>query len=144
MTDHAPRPPVLHPDEVDAYGFPWGRLHLTVSPQLNGARNFSGGVVTLPAGEGHSRHNHPDAEEILFIFEGHGEQMVEDESGEPRIHPVRPGSTILIPQARYHSTLNTGSGTMRFFVVYSPAGPERLLRDLPGFQLIPPAPAAPA
>jgi oxalate decarboxylase/phosphoglucose isomerase-like protein (cupin superfamily) len=37
----------------------------------------------------------------------------------------------------YHSTLNTSWEPMRLLVVYSPAGPERLLRDLPGSRVIP-------
>jgi oxalate decarboxylase/phosphoglucose isomerase-like protein (cupin superfamily) len=127
---------ILHPDDVRAFGFDWGQLALTVGPEVNGARNFSGGVVSLPAGEGHARHNHPDAEEIIFIVSGAGEQMIEDESGEPIRRPVRPGCTIYVPQGRFHATLNNGTEPMQLFVVYSPAGPETALRDLPDFRLL--------
>ena len=34
-------------------------------------------VVLLP-GQGHERHNHPDADEILYVLAGTGEQMVDD------------------------------------------------------------------
>lgn len=136
MSDDRPNL-IVHPDEVDAFGFDWGRLALTVGPEVNGARNFSGGLVHLPPGEGHARHNHPDAEEIIFIVSGHGEQMVEDEAGEPHTRPVGPGHTVYVPQGRFHSSLNTGTEPMRFFVVYSPAGPERTLRALPDFRLLP-------
>jgi oxalate decarboxylase/phosphoglucose isomerase-like protein (cupin superfamily) len=127
-----------HPRDVAAFGFDWGRLSLTVGPEVNGATKFSGGVVDLPAGKGHARHNHPGAEEIIFVISGHGEQMVEDEAGTPVTRPVGPGTTVFIPESRFHSTLNTGSGPMQLFVVYSPAGPELALRDLPDFRLIPP------
>ena len=73
----------VHPDQVSAFGFDWGRLALTVGPEVNGAKTFSGGVVDLPSGQGHSRHNHPGAEEIIFVISGEGEQMVEDEAGNP-------------------------------------------------------------
>ncbi|RUW28693.1 cupin, partial [Mesorhizobium sp. M1A.F.Ca.IN.020.06.1.1] len=33
--------------------------------------------------------------------------------------------------------LNTGDQPMQLFVVYSPAGPELALRDLPDFKLLP-------
>ncbi|HWK68030.1 MAG TPA: cupin domain-containing protein [Rhizobiaceae bacterium] len=127
----------VNPGDVDAFGFDWGKLALTVAPEVNGAKHFSGGVVDLPSGQGHARHNHPGAEEIIFVISGQGEQMVEDEAGNPVRQPVGPGCTIFIPESRFHSTLNTGDGPMQLFVVYSPAGPELALRDLPDFRLIP-------
>ena len=127
----------VYPKDVDSFGFDWGRLALTVAPEVNGARTFSGGVVDLPSGQGHSRHNHPGSEEIIFVISGNGEQMVEDEEGNPIVQQVGPGCTIFVPESRYHSTLNTGPGPMQLFVVYSPAGPELGLRALPDFRIIP-------
>ena len=127
----------VYPKDVDAFGFDWGRLALTVAPAVNGAKTFSGGVVDLPSGKGHSRHNHPGSEEIIFVISGTGEQMVEDEAGNPVVVQVGPGCTVFVPDSRFHSTLNTGSGPMQLFVVYSPAGPELGLRELPDFRIIP-------
>lgn len=128
----------VHPRTVAAFGFDWGRLSLTVGPEVNEAKHFSGGVVDLPSGRGHARHNHPGAEEIIFVIAGEGEQMVEDEAGVPVVRKVGPGMTVFVPESRFHSTLNTGSAPMQLFVVYSPAGPELVLRDLPDFRLLPP------
>ncbi|NKN06242.1 cupin domain-containing protein [Rhizobium laguerreae] len=128
----------IYPEDVSAFGFDWGKLSLTVAPEVNGANRFSGGVVELPSGEGHSHHNHPGAEEIIFVISGEGEQMVEDENGNPITQKVATGCTIYIPESRFHSTKNTGGGKMLLFVVYSPAGPELALRDLPDFRLLPP------
>jgi len=130
----------LYPKDVNTFGFDWGRLALTVAPEVNEASRFSGGIVDLPSGEGHARHNHPGAEEIIFVISGEGEQMVEDEEGNPITQKVGPGCTVYVPESRFHATRNTGSGPMQLFVVYSPAGPELALRDLPDFRLIPPAP----
>ena len=127
----------VYPKDVDSFGFDWGRLALTVAPEVNGARTFSGGVVDLPSGQGHSRHNHPGSEEIIFVISGTGEQMVEDEAGQPVVQEVGPGCTVFVPESRFHSTLNTGPGPMQLFVVYSPAGPELGLRELPDFRIIP-------
>lgn len=129
----------VYPGDVDAFGFDWGQLALTVAPEVNGARKFSGGVVDLPSGKGHSRHNHPGAEEIIFVISGHGQQMVEDPDGNPVTQDVGPGCTVLVPESRFHSTLNTGAGPMQLFVVYSPAGPELALRELADFRIIPKA-----
>jgi oxalate decarboxylase/phosphoglucose isomerase-like protein (cupin superfamily) len=126
----------VHPNEVDAFGFDWGQLALTVGPEVNGATRFSGGVVDVKPGQGHARHNHPGAEEIIFVISGTGEQMVEDENGTPITRKVGPGSTIYVPESRYHSTLNTGDSPMQLFVVYAPAGPELALRGLPDFRII--------
>lgn len=127
----------VYPRDVDSFGFDWGRLALTVGPEVNGAKTFSGGVVDLPSGQGHARHNHPGSEEIIFVISGEGEQMVEDESGTPVTRKVSAGCTVFVPESRFHSTLNTGPGPMQLFVVYAPAGPERLLRDLPDFRIVP-------
>jgi oxalate decarboxylase/phosphoglucose isomerase-like protein (cupin superfamily) len=128
----------VHPRDVSAFGFDWGKLSLTVGPEVNDAKLFSGGVVDLPPGQGHTRHNHPGAEEIIFVISGTGEQMVEDDNGSPVVRKVGPGCTIYVPESRFHSTTNTGDGPMQLFVVYSPAGPEVALRDLPDFRLVSP------
>ena len=128
----------VRPETVPAFGFDWGRLTLTVGPEVNGAERFSGGLVDVAPGSGHARHNHPGAEEIILVIEGTGQQMVEDEAGVPVVQEVGPGCTIFVPESRFHSTLNTGDRPMKLFVVYSPAGPELLLRDLPDFRLVPP------
>jgi oxalate decarboxylase/phosphoglucose isomerase-like protein (cupin superfamily) len=127
----------VYPKDVDAFGFDWGRLSLTVGPEVNDAKTFSGGVVDLPGGQGHTRHNHPGSEEIIFVISGEGEQMVEDEAGNPVTKKVSAGCTVFVPDSRFHSTLNTGAGPMQLFVVYSPAGPEELLRELPDFRIVP-------
>ena len=125
------------PSDVDAYGFAWGHLSVVLGPKVNGAQKFSAAVVTVPPGQGHSRHNHPGAEEIIYILEGTGAQMVEDEDGIPHTEQGHPGTCVFIPESRFHSTLNTGAGDMKIFVVYSPAGPEEFLRTLPDFRLLP-------
>jgi len=132
----APDKMFLYPKDVDAFAFDWGRLALTCAPEVNDAKQFSAGVVDLPSGQGHSRHNHPGSEEIIFVISGNGEQMVEDDDGNPVTKKVGPGCTIFVPESRFHSTLNTGDAPMQLFVVYSPAGPEVGLRDLPDFRLV--------
>lgn len=124
-------------DTVDSMGFDWGRLTITCSPEVNGAGEFSAGIVRMPPSQGHVRHNHPGAEEILFIVSGTGEQMVEDEDGKPIVRAVGPHCTVFIPAGRYHSTVNTGDTEMVVFVVYSPAGPELAFTSLPDYRLVP-------
>ena len=63
-------------------------------------------------------------------------QMVEDEAGRPITREVGSGCSVYVPESRYHSTLNTGAGPMLLHVVYSPAGPEQVLKTLPGCKVL--------
>ncbi len=128
---------VVYGDDVEALVFDWGAIKILSEPAVTDAERFSFGMVVLAPGKGHDRHNHPGSEEIIFVMSGEGEQMIDDQ---PPIH-VRPGASIYIPADVYHSTLNTGWEPMRLLVVYSPAGPERLLRDIPGCRVLPPGQA---
>lgn len=123
--------------DVDCLEFDWGKIWITIGPRASGAKLFSAGIVELQPGGGHSRHNHPGAEEIIHVIEGEGEQMVEDTSGRPITNPVAAGTSIFVPESRYHSTTNTGNGRMLLYVVYSPVGPEEFLRTLPGLKVHP-------
>ena len=123
---------IVNPEDVESLNFNWGKVRITLSPEVNGASRFSAGVVFIQPHSGHERHNHLGAEEIIHVISGSGEQMVEDESGKPIVKRVRAGSALFIPESRYHATMNTEDEPMLVFVVYSPAGPEKLLRELPG------------
>jgi oxalate decarboxylase/phosphoglucose isomerase-like protein (cupin superfamily) len=125
---------VVYGDDVETLAFDWGKVKILSEPALTGAERFSFGMVVLEPGKGHARHNHPGAEEIIFVMSGEGEQMIDDQ---PPIH-VCPGACIYIPADIYHSTLNTGWEPMRLLIVYAPAGPERVLRELPECRVLPP------
>lgn len=120
--------------DVDTLAFDWGTIHMLSEPLVTGAHRHSFGVTEVLPGGGHGRHNHPGAEEIIYVLAGEGEQMVDDQP------PVRigPGSCVFIPDGIYHSTYNVGSESMRLIIVYAPAGSERLLREIPGCQVLPP------
>ncbi|MEZ4679562.1 MAG: cupin domain-containing protein [Caldilineaceae bacterium] len=120
--------------DVDTLAFDWGTIHMLSEPLVTGAQRHSFGVTEVLPGGGHGRHNHPGAEEIIYVLSGEGEQMVDDQP------PVRigPGSCVFIPDGVYHSTFNVGSESMRLIIIYAPAGSERLLREIPGCQILPP------
>lgn len=125
---------VAHGDDVETLAFDWGNVKLLSTPEVAGGETMTFGMVVLQPGQGHERHNHPEADEILFILSGEGEQMLDDE--EPVT--VGPGAMIHIPQGVYHSTMNRGWEPLRFVVVYAPAGPEKVLRGLEGVRIVPP------
>lgn len=124
----------VEPEAVETQVFPWGTIKWLSEPRVTNAQNFSMGVVLLNPGKGHARHNHPGVEEILYVVSGEGEQMINDEPA----RPIRAGMCIHIPADVYHSTINTGWEALKLIAVYSPHGPEALLRDLPECTILPP------
>jgi oxalate decarboxylase/phosphoglucose isomerase-like protein (cupin superfamily) len=95
-------------------------------------------VVLLP-GQGHERHNHPDADEILYVLAGTGDQMVDDH----QTFAVHAGHTVWIPKGAFHSTLNTGWEPLVLLAVYAPGGAEEVLKTLPDYREIPAGEAPP-
>jgi len=124
-------------DDVETQVFDWGRLWWLSEPRVTPAEKFSAGVVELEPGKGHDRHNHPGCEEILYVLEGRGLQVVEA-GAERREREVTPGVLVHIPPDVYHSTVNTGDGPMRLLAIYAPPGPEAELRAMPGVTIEPP------
>lgn len=120
----------VDPSKLETQTFDWGVIKWLVSPDLNPGANITFGQVVLLPGEGHTRHNHPTSEEILYVLSGTGEQMVDDEVA----FTVRAGDTIYIPTAIYHSTINTGWEPLVLLAIYNPGGAERELRNLPDFR----------
>ncbi|MGH7553687.1 MAG: cupin domain-containing protein [Longimicrobiales bacterium] len=127
---------VVYGDDVETLSFDWGNVKLLSTPACAGGETMTFGFVVLEPGKGHARHNHPDADEILFIVSGEGDQMLDDQAPVR----VRPGASIYVPRGVYHSTMNTGWEPLRFVVVYAPAGTEKVLRALPDVRIVPPAP----
>src|SRR5262245_24283352 len=125
---------IVYGADVECLVFDWGTLKFLSEPEVTGAERFSFGMVIVEPGKGHARHNHPGADEIIYVLSGGGEQMVDDQ---PAVK-ITAGASIYIPADIYHSTLNTGWEPLRLLVVYAPAGPERLLRDIPGCRVLPP------
>jgi oxalate decarboxylase/phosphoglucose isomerase-like protein (cupin superfamily) len=123
----------VDPDTVEIQKFDWGTLHWLSEPRVTQADRFSCGVVRLEPGKGHVRHNHPESEEILYFISGKGLQTVGDEERE-----CHAGELVHIPQAVFHSTVNTGGDELVLFAVYAPYGPEALLRSMPECEIIPP------
>ncbi len=135
-------PPVCYvtrPGQVHTMNFKWGSFAVTCSRELSGAVQCSGGLVVMHPGAGHTRHNHPGTEEVIYVISGSGEQMIEDEEGVQLRWAVSAGTTIFVPPGRFHSTVNTGSEPMTVFVVYAPGGAEAALRSDPDCRTVAPS-----
>lgn len=121
---------LVDPATLPTMTFDWGVIKPLVSGDSVEAPDVSLMHVVLLPGQGHVRHNHPDADEILYILAGEGEQMVDD--GDP--FPVRPGQAAWIPKEAFHSTVNTGWEPLVLLAIYAPAGAEQALKTLPDYR----------
>lgn len=121
-------------DDVEKLEFDWGIIHMLAQEKVTGGKTFSFGHVVLQPGKGHVRHNHPTADEVIYVVSGEAEQMLDDE--EPVM--IKPGDCIWIPQGVYHSTINKGSEPIHLIVVYAPAGAEGVLWEDPNVTITPP------
>ncbi len=126
----------VSPSEVETMVFDWGTIKWLSEPNVTTTDRFSAGVVLLEPGKGHTRHNHPGAEEILYVISGEGRQMVDD--GEEVWSRIAAGDLIHIPADMYHATINTGWEPLKMMAVYCPPGPEAFLKTLPGCVIVPP------
>lgn len=128
----------VSPDEVETMLFDWGTIKWLSERRVTGSPGIACGLVILEPGKGHLRHNHPGSEEVLYYVSGEGEQMVEDDDGTPRYRHVKAGDAAYIPAGVYHGTENTGWEPMRLIAIYSPGGPEAILRAGPDCTTFPP------
>lgn len=123
----------IDPNQVSTHSFDWGVIKWLITPKQTEQANVTFGEVILLPEKGHDRHNHPDAEEILYVLSGEGEQMINDE--EP--FPIKAGDVLYIPKGVYHSTKNTSWEPLRLLAFYNPGGAEEALQALPDFKEIP-------
>lgn len=120
----------IDPATLPTMGFDWG----VIKPLIAGRSDTVSLMhVVLNPGQGHERHNHPDADEILYVLSGTGEQMVDDKT-----FAVRGGDTVWVEQSVFHSTLNTGWEPLVLLAVYAPGGAEEALKTLPDYREIAP------
>ena len=124
---------IVYGQDVETLAFDWGNIKVLSEPRVTGGQTMTFGMVVVEPGKGHTRHNHPNADEVIFVISGEGEQMLDDE---PPVM-IRPGASVYIPRGVYHSTLNTGWEPLRLIVVYAPAGEEEVLRALPDVSIRP-------
>jgi oxalate decarboxylase/phosphoglucose isomerase-like protein (cupin superfamily) len=122
---------LVTPGKLTTMTFDWGSIKWFVTPfAIQGASSSLGEVIVNP-GKGHARHNHPDAEEVLYVISGEADQMVDDR--EP--FQIKEGDAVHIPKGVWHSTYNTTWRPLRLIVTYTPGGEEKALEAAPDYRL---------
>ena len=67
------------PRDLATMVFDWGSIKWLVTPDTVTEATSSFGEVVINPDKGHERHEHPDADEVLYVIEGTGRQTVGDE-----------------------------------------------------------------
>ena len=122
---------IVTPDDVETLTLPWGVFQWLNEPNVTGTTKMATGVGTIEPGQGHSSHNHPGLEEILYFMEGEAEQTVKHPDGTVEVKTVRAGDLVSLPPDAFHSTMNKGKSTVKFLAIYEFSGPEKGMREDP-------------
>jgi oxalate decarboxylase/phosphoglucose isomerase-like protein (cupin superfamily) len=94
--------------------------------------------VYFDPGQGHTRHQHVEADQLIFIISGEAEMMIEFIEGQPERRLVRTGDLVTIPKNAFHSTMNNSWEPVKILAVYSPAGVEGGMRSATNFKVLAP------
>jgi quercetin dioxygenase-like cupin family protein len=100
-----------------------GDLFIKVDPG-RGSQNVSLGTQQVPPGVGIPRHRHAHMDEFIYVIEGSGTFVLNDER-----HPIEKGGTIFIPKGVWHAFENP-DGELVILWAVSPIGQEEFFRAI--------------
>lgn len=72
-------------------------------------------IMSIPAGGEIGEEVHPDNDQVLYLVEGAGEAMVNDETTS-----FSAGDLILVPAGAKHNVKTVGEAAMKIITTYSP------------------------
>jgi oxalate decarboxylase/phosphoglucose isomerase-like protein (cupin superfamily) len=94
--------------------FDWGTLQWLANAAIFPGAAQTLGVCHLHSGKENPLHYHPNCEEILYVQQGTGKHLLDQEW-----IPVCPGSVVRIPAMMKHQLVNDGPDTMITIIVFS-------------------------
>lgn len=123
-----PKSRVVQPDEGASFWQPVpanGHVEIKVEGGRDGMADFDCGVQEVAPG-GHVReHAHGGNEELIMVFAGQGEAVVDGET-----HRMQPGTVLYLAQDSRHTFRNTGDAPLRFFWTLMPGGLSPFFRAI--------------
>lgn len=72
-------------------------------------------IMSVQAGEDIGMEVHEDHDQFIRIEEGEGKAIIDDDEYE-----LADGSAVVIPAGSNHNIINTGSGPLRLYTLYTP------------------------
>jgi quercetin dioxygenase-like cupin family protein len=100
-----------------------GDVFIKVDPG-RGSQNVSLGTQQVPPGVGIPRHRHAYMDEFIYVLEGSGTFILDDEH-----YPIAKGGTVFIPKGSWHALENPGGEVVILWAV-SPTGQEEFFRAI--------------
>ncbi|PKQ46674.1 cupin domain-containing protein [Confluentibacter flavum] len=108
---------IIHESDVEEVSHPGRFMKWLANEDSLQAKNLSVCVIRVLPGETvRPAHSHPNSEELIYIINGEGKVMIENEVGD-----VRSGSAILFEQGKIHMLKNTGDTEMKVICFFAPA-----------------------
>ena len=115
---------VTHADQLPVQSFDWGTLQWLCNGELLPGTTQTLGICHLHPGKSNPPHYHPNCEEILYVQQGTGKHLLDDQWA-----PVRPGSVVRIPLGMKHQLVNEGAGALITLIVFSSADRQTVFLD---------------
>jgi quercetin dioxygenase-like cupin family protein len=104
---------VFHPRDVIRYRYPTHTNDLIMDrSEASAAEAF---YVVLEPGEAPPIHVHPDAEQVFYILEGHGELGIGPDAAER--HPLRVGDFVRTPPGVPHAVSCVGDSRLVYLSI---------------------------
>ena len=125
---------VTYPEDVETLRYDWGTIQMLCTKQRQGSKSMSFGIVDSKPGGSHALHCHAKETEIIYVVSGKAKLLLENQLPQK----LKPGAMIYVPAGAMHATVNIGQGLLRVIIVYSPAGPENMLRQMEGCRVVAP------
>ncbi len=108
---------ILNESEVPEVEQPGRFMRWLANEESLPAKNLSVCVIRVMPGETvRPAHSHPHSEELIYIINGSGKVMIENEVG-----VVRAGSAVLFEEGKIHMLKNTGDTEMKVICFFAPA-----------------------
>jgi quercetin dioxygenase-like cupin family protein len=118
---------VIGPNQSRSHWLPdgGGYTDTIVSPVDHPMLGYTMGTQELAPGETVPEHFHDRHEELFYVFEGHGNAVLD---GKP--HEFGTGYTLFFGRNISHSITNTGKGVLKWVWVFNPPGLELVLAGI--------------
>ncbi len=123
------------PDDVPTRVLDWGTIKWLVSPGPRRRSRTDDRRGHRVPGEGPRTHLHPNDQEVIYVISGEGVQTVGEDTP---AFPIKAGDAVYIPANTLHSTFNTTWQPLRLVVIYTPAGAEKQVDELPDVRILDP------
>lgn len=100
-------------------------VEILIAPDRTGNRELSFGVQEMDPGGKIPLHNHPDAEELLYIYAGRARVTIAG-----RAYEVGPETAVFFPRSACHEIVVLGNEPLKLTWTFSPPGYEHTFREM--------------